>query len=115
MNTSYLLRLICLCFASFFLVHTVLGLVAVACAPLVARFAEGMRARSAARLLLMVRLAPPCLAMAAVLGLCVPSYLWFEPEASGERMGIACLVTAILGVLVWAIAFARVSSAVAGS
>ena len=115
MTTSYILRLICLCFASFFLVHTALGLAAVGCAPLVARIAEGLRARSAARLLLGVRLAPPFLALAAVLGLCVPSYLWFEPEASGERVGIACLLTAILGVLVWAIAFARVSSAVAGS
>ena len=115
MNTSYVLRLICLCFAAFFLVHTTLGLVAAACAPRVVRLAEGMRARFALRLLLVVRLAPPCLAVAAVLGLCVPSYLWFEPEAAGERVGIVCIAAAALGGLVWVIAFARVCRGMARS
>jgi len=114
MNTSYILRLICLCFASFFLVHTALGLAAIACGPLLERVAEKMRARSAARLLLGVRLTPAFLGVAAVLGLCVPSYLWFEPEVSGERVGIACILTALLGALLWVLALARFSSAMAG-
>ncbi len=115
MNSSYALRLMCLCFASFFFVHTALGIVAAASAPLLGRLAEAMRARSAARLLLGTRLAPACLAVAAVVGLCVPSYLWFEPQAGGERVGIACFAAALLGGLAWAIAFVRVYRGIAGS
>ncbi|HKM90128.1 MAG TPA: M48 family metalloprotease [Candidatus Acidoferrales bacterium] len=115
MNFSYALRLMCLCFASFFLVHTALGIVAAACAPMVGRLAEGMRARSAARLLLGVRLAPAFLAVAAVVGLCVPSYLWFEAQTGGERVGIACLAAALLGGLAWAAAFVRVYRGIAES
>jgi len=115
MNSSYALRLTCLCFASFFLVHTALGVVAAACAPLVGRLAGGMRARSAALLLLVVRLAPACLAVTAVVGLCVPSYLWFEPETAGERVGIACIAAALLGGLAWATSFVRVYRGIAGS
>jgi Zn-dependent protease with chaperone function len=115
MNFSYAFRLICLCFASFFLVHTALGMIAAGCAPLAGRLAEGMRARSAARLLLGLRLAPALLAVSAVAGLCVPSYLWFEPQTAGERVGIACIAAAVLGGLAWAAAFLRVCRGIAGT
>jgi hypothetical protein len=43
----------------------------------------------------------------------VPSYLWLEPEASGERVGWFCLSAAVLGTAVWAISLLRGLSSVA--
>jgi hypothetical protein len=120
MNLPYLLRLACLCLASFFLVHAVLGLVTWIVTPGAIRLAERMRPRAAARLLLALRMLPVGLAMFVVGGLCVPSYLLLEPggfEGGGaaERVGVACCAAALLGVVVWGISIARVLRAMAGS
>src|SRR5271168_2056826 len=115
MNSSYLPRLVFLCFASFFVVYTGAALAAAAIAPRAARLAEGMRARAAARLLLALRLAPVYLAVGAVAGLCVPSYLWLEPAAAEERLGIACIATAVLGAALCAIGIARGCRAIAAA
>ncbi len=47
-----------------------------------------LRARSAARLLLALRLFPAAIALAAVAGLCVPSYLSLEEEGGAEFVGL---------------------------
>jgi hypothetical protein len=115
MNGPYLVRLLCLCFASFFAVNGVAGLLISFGTRAAVRAAETMRARSAARFLLTARLLPGVLGIAAVLVLCVPSYLWLEPRASSERMGWACLAMALLGVAGWLVSLARVTRAVAFS
>ena len=115
MTFPYSLRLLCICLASFFLVHLAAGLVVSLAAPAAVRLAEKVRARRAAGLLLALRLLPVCLAAFVVAGLCVPSYLWLEPEATAEEVGLACLAAASLGAAVWGISIARGLRAVARS
>jgi Zn-dependent protease with chaperone function len=107
MILPYTLRLVCLCLASFFLVHAALALAARCLAPAALRFAERMRAQSAARLLLALRLFPAAVALAAVGGLCVPSYLSLEQEGGAEFVGFACLAAAVFGAAIWTISWAR--------
>jgi len=113
MNGPYLLRLLCLCLASFFAVNAAAGFLISFVTRALVRWAESMRARSAARFLFAVRVLPCVLGIAAVLALCVPSYLWLEPQASSERIGWACLVLALLGAAVWFVSLARVTRALA--
>src|SRR5256885_14180799 len=63
--------------------------------------AETMRPRSAARFLFAARMLACALGASAVLGLCVPSYLWLEPQASSERVGWACLTLALVAAAAW--------------
>ena len=107
MIVPYSLRLVCLCLAAFFLVHAAASAAARLAAPAAIRMAERMRPRLAARLLLMLRLAPAALAAFVVAGLCAPSYLWLEPAASAEEIGVACMLAAALGAAVWAESLAR--------
>jgi len=102
MTLPYTLRLLCLCFASFFLVHALLGLAAWIVTPSAARVAESMRPRNGARLLLALRLLPVTLAAVAVAGFCIPSYLWLETNEATERVGLACCAMALLGAAVCA-------------
>jgi Zn-dependent protease with chaperone function len=115
MNGPYLLRLLCLCLASFFAVNAAAGLLTSFASRAAVRIAESMRARCAARFLLAVRLLPCALGIAAVLALCVPSYLWLEPQTSSERIGWACLALALLGTAGWLVSLARVIRALAFS
>jgi len=92
MNVAYLFRLVCLCLASFFLVNGIVsGAVALVSSAAI-RIAESMRARSAARLLFLLRILPSVLGVIVVVALCVPSYLWLEPQMASERVGFACLL-----------------------
>jgi Zn-dependent protease with chaperone function len=93
----YLLRLLCLAFASFFLVHLVTAVVIAIFAPLAIRRARRLAPQIASRLLLVLRLAPLGLALFVVVGLCVPSYLWLEPRNIVEPVGFVCLLMAALG------------------
>jgi hypothetical protein len=103
----YLARLLCLALASFFLIHLVLGLAVAVMSPTAVRLAEGMRPRLAASLLMALRMFPLGFAVLVVAGLCVPSYLWFEPEAAAEYVGWGCLAATLLGLVVWAISMVR--------
>jgi Zn-dependent protease with chaperone function len=107
----YALRLLCVCLASFFLVHLVLAALARALAPWALWRAERIGAshpaRSAALLLLAVRLFPAVVALATVAALCVPSFLSFEREHGSEAIGIPFLALAALGACAWAISLAR--------
>ena len=107
MMASYLVRLVCLCLAVFFLIHCVAGLAVALSGPAAIRAARRMRARLAERFLLMLRLLPAALALFVVAGICVPSYLWLEPEISAEEVGAGCLTVAILGAALWTFSTAR--------
>jgi Zn-dependent protease with chaperone function len=107
MNFPYLLRLLCLCFASFFVLNAVTGLLVRLFSTSAIRFAGSRAPRAAARLLLALRLLPFACAAFFVLGLCVPSYLWLEPAASPERVGAICVVLGLLGAATWSLSIAR--------
>jgi len=115
MTAPYLLRLLCLCLASFFVVNASLGLLLSVVSGRVIRMAAKMPPRSAAALLFALRLLPSGLAAAAVGGFCVPSYLLLEPNAVSEHAGMACLVMAALGASVWIASLFRAGRAVAAS
>src|SRR5690242_19507619 len=99
MNAAYLFRLACLSLASFFLVNGIVGAATALFSSSAIRIAETMRPRSAARFLFILRMFPSVLGMTVVLGLCVPSYLWLEPQFASESVGLACLLLmALAGV-----------------
>lgn len=107
MIASYSVRLICLCFAVFFLVYVSAGAAIAAMASAWIRQATRMRPARAARFLLVLRLFPLFAALFAVFGLCIPNYLRLEPMARAEQMGPACLVAALAGGIILIIALAR--------
>lgn len=107
MILAYPLRLLCLCLAAFFLVHLVMGLIVLAITPRAARMAERMTPRSASRWLLYLRLFPLACSLFVVAALCVPSYLWLEPEATPEEVGFVCFGAALLGAVVCSVSTAR--------
>lgn len=107
MILPYTLRLLCLCFASFFLVHAALGVTAWIATQSATRIGESMRSRSGARFLLTLRLLPVTLAVFAVLAFCIPSYLWLETNEATERVGLACCAMALLGAVVCASSLIR--------
>ncbi|MGC1483277.1 MAG: M56 family metallopeptidase [Candidatus Acidiferrum sp.] len=107
MILPYLLRMLCLCFASFFVLNAVAGLFVRLASKSAIRFAESKTPGPATRFLLALRMFPCALAALFVLGLCVPSYLWLEPAATSERVGAICSVLGLLGGATWSIAIAR--------
>ena len=115
MNLPYTMRLICLCCATFFMLHMALAILARLSAGTAIRVAEHLKPRSAARLLFAIRVSPLVLTLLAVLGFCIPSYLWLEPEATGEKVGLLCVLMALLGVALWAPAVKRVMGVVRGT
>ena len=115
MMGSYLFRLLCLSMASFFLVHLALGAALSLLAPAAIRLSERFRPQLAARLLLLLRLAPTGLSLLMVAGLLAPSYLWLEPRAATEPIGWVCLAAAALGLAVWSFSIARALRAVGRS
>lgn len=112
MILPYYLRLLCLCFATFFVVHALSWLAVRSVAGAAVRLAEGIRPRLSSQLLFGLRMAPSALTLFIVVGFCIPSYVWLEPDISGERVGIACLLAALFGAAVWAVALLRGFSSV---
>lgn len=107
MLSEYVGRLIGLSLASFFMVQLVVGLLSCMAARNIAKAACRMEPKLAARLLLALRWAPVTLAFLVVVGVCIPSYLWFEPDETGEELGPLCLAGAVLVLVVWAAAAFR--------
>ncbi|HKN76003.1 MAG TPA: hypothetical protein VJW94_12570 [Candidatus Acidoferrum sp.] len=107
MILPYLVRLLCLSFASFFVLNLAAGLLVWILSKPAIRFAQTRTSSSAARLLLALRLLPLALAGLFVVGLCVPSYLWLEPAATAERVGFLCVVLGLLGAAIWFASIAR--------
>jgi beta-lactamase regulating signal transducer with metallopeptidase domain len=108
MTLPYLARLLCLVLASFFLIYLAAAFFVALYTPRALRTAQRFSARTAARFLLTLRLLPAGLALLGAVGLCVPSYLWFEPEGIEEQVGLACMVMALLGFFVCVHALFRV-------
>lgn len=115
MILPYLARLVCMSLACFFLVHFALGLGVSWLAPSILAWARRLRPSSAARLLWMARLAPLAGAGLVLAGICVPSYLWLEPDAQLEEVGLACLAAALLSVAIVGLAMNRGLRAMARS
>src|ERR1017187_3699370 len=107
MTGSYLFRLLCLSMASFFLVHLALAAALSLLAPAAIRLSERFRPQLAARLLLLLRLAPTGLSLLIVAGSLAPSYLWLEPRATTEPIGWFCLSAAALGLAIWSLSITR--------
>jgi beta-lactamase regulating signal transducer with metallopeptidase domain len=97
---AYLYRLLCLCLASFFLLHLLSGLVMRLLQGPILRASERMPARSAARLLFFVRLLPAAVAISIVAVLCIPSYLLLEPHAWSEPVGPWCFAVSCMGAVI---------------
>jgi beta-lactamase regulating signal transducer with metallopeptidase domain len=115
MILPYLLRLLCLCFASFFVLNVAASLLVRISSKFAFRFAESFTPPGAARLLLALRLLPFALAVLFVVVLCVPSYLWLEPPATAERVGVFCVALGFLGAATWLISIARTALALVAS
>jgi Zn-dependent protease with chaperone function len=111
MSLPYFLRLLCICFSALFLVHAAAAAGVTIAAPGAIRLARGMRARLASRFLFGLRMLPLGLAGFVVLGLCVPSFLWLEPQGGGEQVGWPCLAMALLGAAMSLGSAARVAGA----
>ncbi len=101
MILPYALRLVCLCFASFFVLNAAASLLVRIASASAIRLAESKTPNAAARFLLAFHLFPVALAALFVLALCVPSYLWFEPTVGAERVGGICALLGLLGVAIW--------------
>jgi hypothetical protein len=108
MALPYLLRLLCLCFATFFIVHAASAILVWIGAPAALRVAQHSKPGFAAKFLFVFRMFPFALTLFLVLGFCIPSYLWLEPHGKGEKVGFACLVAAAMGVIVWMLSVFRV-------
>jgi Peptidase family M48 len=108
---SYQSRLLCLALAALFLIHLLTALAIALLSPFAIRNAHKLAPHAAARLLLTLRLLPFGLALPAVLGLCVPSYLWLEPRNIVEPAGFACLLAAALGAAICGTAIVRAGRA----
>jgi len=115
LSLSYTWRLLCLCCASFFVLHLALAVAMRLSAGTAMRMAARMKPSSAARLLFALRITPMALTVFAVLAFCIPSYLWLEPEAAGEKVGFVCFLMAILGAAIWFLSITRVVCAVSGT
>ena len=112
----YLLKLLCLCLASFFLVHLALSIAIWLATPAAIRIAARIRPVLGARLLLFLRMLPAGLGGFTVAALCVPSYLWLEPKTvSGEGIGLVCLALSVLTLTLGGFSITRAGLALARS
>lgn len=115
MSLTYTWRLVCLCCASFFVLHLALAVATRLSAGTAIRMAARMKPSSAARFLFFLRISPMLLTAFALLAFCIPSYLWLEPRATGEKVGFICFLMATLGAAIWVLSITRVVSAVRGT
>jgi Peptidase family M48 len=111
----YLLRLVCLSLACFFAVIFAANLAVRWFSPRAIRRVEHMPPRLAAQMLFALRLLPAGFALFCVIALCVPSYLWLEPDSAGEAAGFPALTAAALGAMMLAFSLSRAALAVVRS
>ncbi len=107
MTLPYFWRLLFLCASTFFVANAIAGLAARFLVPSALRFTRRMQPRTAAQFLLALRLAPAACAAFAVLALCIPSYLSFEPGDTREQVGLICVIAAFLTATLLTISLAR--------
>lgn len=108
MILPYYVRLVCLCCATFFAVHAMAWLAVHGVAVRVMeRFVDRIPPSTASRWLFLLGIFPPGLALFAVFGVCIPNYLWLEPDMAREAVGGACLGAAWLGAILGLAAAAK--------
>ena len=112
MTLSYYARLLCVCCATFFLVHALSWIIVSRLARAAVAAAGKVSPRSAARLLFVLRMAPVALALLFVVGFCVPSYVWFEPHVAGERVSFLFLLAALVGLFTFTLPLLRGAMAI---
>lgn len=115
MSPSYLVRLLWLCLASFFILNATLVLIVRTFSSSALRIADTMQPRAAARFLLALRLLPSGLSALFVTTLCVPSYLWLEPSGAIEHVGAFCAALGLIGAATWSVTLARSGRALVSS
>jgi Zn-dependent protease with chaperone function len=107
MILPYVLRLVVVSLGCFYLIHAAFAIGMNLLSPWMLAVAQRCNSTSAARLLLAARLFPSVAAILVVAGICVPSYLWLEPQSAVEQVGLGCLTAAFFGVVSWLIAAQR--------
>jgi hypothetical protein len=115
MNLSYLSRLLCVCLASFFLIHFAISILTSTVARSVMRAAGRAKLPRGLQVLVAMRLLPTAAGVIVVFLLCIPSYLTFEPSATREHVGLACCIAAALAVALFADATIRAGRALHGT
>jgi beta-lactamase regulating signal transducer with metallopeptidase domain len=111
-NSAYLLRLALLCCASFLLSYVAAATFVAVLAPAALRVAAEMKPRAAARFLYAMRMLPLIVSVLATIGLCIPSYLWLEPQGTPEKIGFACLFAALLSAALWCVSLTRAAASI---
>jgi Zn-dependent protease with chaperone function len=111
MNASYALRLVLLSLAAFFFMNLTLGFAMSRLSRIAIRKAAALPAGPAANFLFALRVVPSLLAIVVVVAVCVPSYLWLEPEMSTEAIGGVCAAAAILALAGWGHSLCRTARA----
>ncbi len=101
MTPAYFARLAGLSMAASLAVQFAAGWLVKLFTPWLLRRAGEMSARRAERWIFAARILPTALAVLAVGGLCVPSYLWLEPQTSGETLSPAAWAAALVGAALW--------------
>ncbi len=107
MILPYMFRLVVLSLGCFYLIHAAFAIGMNLVSPWMLALARRRSSGSAARLLLTARLFPSAAAILIVAGVCVPSYLWLEPQTGVEEVGVGCLAVACFGAVSWLIATLR--------
>lgn len=107
MILSYSLKLVAFCFGFFFLVHAVLCSAVYIFSSGAVERAQKMRPYRGVRFLLFLRIFPASFALLSVAGLCIPSYLLFEPRGYAEHLDLISSAAAVLGAAVWVISIFR--------
>jgi len=107
MILPYMLRLVVLSLGCFFLIHAAFAIGMNLLSPWMLALAQRRNSSSATRLLFTARLFPSVAAILVVAGVCIPSYLWLEPQSAVEQVGLGCLIAAFFGAVSWLIAAQR--------
>lgn len=111
MTMAYLPRLLCVVLACFGLTGAaVAGFVFVYSRRAVVR-ASALPARAAARSLFILRSLPFAVAVLVSWGVCLPSYLRYEPSRADEEVSLACVALAVCGAVALLTALVRVTAA----
>lgn len=101
MMAAYWWRLAWLALACFFAIHLAASAAVALLSGRAVRMAERFKPHSAARALFLLRLFPLTISSLAVTAICIPSYLWLEPESAQEQVGWMCAAAAALAILLW--------------
>lgn len=109
MTLDYVSRAVVLGFGSFFTIHAVLGIVAVAIGRVIDF--ERMPPAAAVRRLLSLRLLPPLVACAVTSLAVVPAYLLWEQQPGPEKVAVSGLVLALAGFAICSEALIRAAFA----